>query len=148
MSAFEKLSARQRKAIELRLTNPAVTLTDIAAAVGVNERTCRRWLKQPEFRATIEATSREALADAVARLRALSLRAVVTLSKALDGQADAVQVRAVQVVLGHLMQLELRDAIELNRVRELVSAMQATLARHATPDVCDRIFSEWQRLQV
>ena len=82
MSAL--LTPTQTQAVRALLLNP--TIKSAASAVGVNERTIRRWMKNPEFRFQVEQSQRDALSQVTARLQDAAGSASATggsLSKAL-----------------------------------------------------------------
>lgn len=64
----EKLSRKRDQAIAALLTQP--TISEAAKAIGVGEKTLRRWLKVPEFMAAYNAARHEVLADARVQMMA------------------------------------------------------------------------------
>jgi hypothetical protein len=67
----ETLNARQDQAVLALVNEP--TIGRAAAVAGVNERTLRRWLKQPVFRAELLAARREAFGQAIGLISTFAL---------------------------------------------------------------------------
>ena len=93
------LTAKQERAL-LALMGER-TLDDAAKSARVGQRTLRRWLQQPTFRAAFLELRREVLGAATARLQAVACDAVDALhSVVLDRQAPpAARVSAARTVL-------------------------------------------------
>ena len=91
------------------------TLVEAAAAAKVSERTARRRVAAPEFRARLDAGRRELLGLVVARLASLAEDAVDTLRELLGEATPAPQrLGAAREALRHLAVLgEAADAREL-----------------------------------
>src|SRR5690242_5400770 len=75
------LNARQDQAVLALVNEP--TIGRAAATVGVNERTLRRWLKQPVFRSELLAARREAFGQAIGLTQKFAPVAVAALVKVL-----------------------------------------------------------------
>lgn len=108
----EKLNRRREAAIAALLRHP--TVGDAAQAIGVHERTLRRWLGQLDFRAAFDRAAETALADAIARLGALAGEAVETLRAGLRGELKSSQVRSAIGILeqaGRLRRRTTRDDV-------------------------------------
>jgi hypothetical protein len=87
-----KIKTRTDAAIRALLESE--TLADAAHQCGVSDRTLRRWMDRDDFRAAFREASQRSYDAAVGRLKALAVRAVATLARALEGNATGVQVRA------------------------------------------------------
>lgn len=80
------LSPKHRKAAELLVAGHSVRET--AAALGVSDRTIRRWAKRPEIVQILQELQEEAWGATVRKLRSLGERAVTTLGEVMrDRQA-------------------------------------------------------------
>jgi hypothetical protein len=97
----EKQTRKQQAAIAALLTAP--TIPAAAAQIGVNERTLRRWLQLPEFRAAYRQARRELLEGAINRMQSASGAAVDTLlAVATNTEAKAAdRLRAAGLLLDH-----------------------------------------------
>jgi transposase len=71
----KNVTPKQRIALEVLLTG--TTVKDAADRAGVSRKTVYRWLKDPTFRATLDAATKDALNN-------LSLRVVALGNKAAD----------------------------------------------------------------
>lgn len=114
--AKRPISAAQRAAIALLLDGATREAT--ADACGVSSRQVRRWHETEAFRAELEAASKARLNAAIGRLRALTVRAVETLARALDDQATATAVRAAVSIL------EIANAVALEELERRVEAIE------------------------
>ena len=120
------LTGNQEKAVAALLASRS--LEDAAATPGlsVNEKTLRRWLKEPEFAAAVSEARREALEQAVIRLAAVSVEAVAALEKNLSCGRPAVEVRAAVAVLEQAVKgAELLDVLSRLAALEQCQAAQA-----------------------
>lgn len=114
----EKITPRQRRAIESLLTT--ADKAQAAAAAGVSRNTLYRWLRNPAFKAELDAATGEAI-DALSRaLVALGDKATATLDGAMSGDDTpiTVKVRAADVTLARLLQIRELGALE-KRVSDL-----------------------------
>ena len=105
----QPLTTRQQTAIAALLET-----SSLAAACresGVNERTMRRWLKQPHFAAAYHRASRIRYGDAIAHLRSASGEAVGVLREALRSDVAAVRVQAAVALLDLANKAELAEAM-------------------------------------
>lgn len=75
------------------------SVKEAARAARVDERTVRRWLDRPAFRAEYRAAAREAAADGVSALLAAQRHAVAALVSGLDAESPATRVRAARALL-------------------------------------------------
>ena len=88
-----KLPRKKELAIAALLDHP--TVESAAAAVGVNEKTLRGWMSEPDFRDTYRQARRQLVEGAVGRIQAATGQAVDTLlAVAKGGAKDADRVRA------------------------------------------------------
>src|SRR5204863_5150060 len=76
------LTARQAKAVEALLQEPTVTRAAVVA--GANERTLRRWLQLPAFRASLQRGRRESFGQAIGLTQKYAPVAVATLVKVMQ----------------------------------------------------------------
>ena len=118
----DDLNDRQRRAIEALLTER--TIQAAAARAEIGERTLRRWLDDPAFRAAYTDASRQLLAEAVGRLRAVAGEAVETLRAALSDGLTSNRIRAATVLLDIAVKVEVDDLAQ--RVAELEGSMGRT----------------------
>jgi hypothetical protein len=89
----EKLARKQEQAVASLLQH--ATVRAAAAAVPINERTLREWMRHADFAAAYHRARREVLDGAVGRMQAAAGTAVDTLlAVARDGGKDADRVRA------------------------------------------------------
>jgi hypothetical protein len=111
----EKLSRKQEQAIVALLQH--ATIRAAAAAVPVNERTLRAWMRDPAFAAAYAQARRELLDVAVGRIQAATGTAVDTLvAVAKDGARDGDRVRAAVALLDHAVRgVELADVLHGDR---------------------------------
>jgi hypothetical protein len=119
-------SARQREqAIAALLERP--TITEAARAVGIGEKTLRRWLAEPEFKAAYQDAREQTLRMAVGRLQGLLARAGEALDRAMVCGTPSVEVRAAGVVIQ-----EAFKGVELLDLAERVATLER---RDPTPGV-------------
>jgi len=93
----EKMGRKFEQAIAALLDRP--TVTEAAAAVGVDESTLRTWLRDAEFQAAYATARREVLERTVARLLAITGEAVEALRRNLTAEKSADQLRAAALIL-------------------------------------------------
>lgn len=117
--AADGLSPKQAQALEALLQG--LPTARAAAAAGVNERTLRRWVREPAFRSALLEARREAFAQAVGLTQRYAPVAVSTLLKVMnDSTAPAsAKVTAAAVVLKFG-----REGIELDDLAERVDALE------------------------
>ncbi len=120
-----ELSERQRRAIAALLS--ARNVSEAAQAAQVGERTLRRWLAEPTFRAALTGAEGQAIDAATRRLVSLTDSAIDVLTTVMqDPDAPSgVRLRAAQGVLDNLLRLrELRNVEErLTRLEGLIDAV-------------------------
>jgi hypothetical protein len=90
----EGLTPKQEQAITALLEQP--TVVDAAAAVGVNERTLRRWLKEPAFQTAYRGARRALVEGAVARLQRGLDKAAETLTRNLTCGSPPAEIAAAR----------------------------------------------------
>ena len=93
----EQQSRKQDRAISALLTTR--TLEEAALQCGINESTLRRWMKEPEFRATFTAASRQILESSIVELSVDAQAAVETLRRNLHCGRPEAEIRVAQVIL-------------------------------------------------
>lgn len=100
--------------------------TEAAAAGGVSDRTVRRWLENPGFRAEVNRQRAEMLGQTAGALVDAATEAVATLRGALGAEAESVRVRAAVAILNALVTV--RETVELE---ERVAALEAAATEGA-----------------
>jgi hypothetical protein len=109
-----ELTRKQERGIAALLT--AGTPTRAAAEAGVNERTLRRWLKEPAFAQAYAEARRQCLEVALTRLQEATGQAAVNLVAHMAAQDPNVALRAAVAVIdrgvraGELLDIEPRLA--------------------------------------
>jgi hypothetical protein len=91
-----------------------------AGKAGVSESTAKRRMKEPDFKARVQALRREHLDQVAGRLQALSLLAVGKLQDLLGAANEAVQLGACRTVLESMYK-----AAELLDLAERVANLEA-----------------------
>lgn len=110
MPGENELTAKQLRAIAVLLS--AATVYEAAVALHVHERTLRRWLAEPAFRAELRAAEDAAIDAATRRLIGVVDGSIEALIEVRDDEQSPAhsRVRAAQVCLETLVKLrELRD---------------------------------------
>ena len=92
MAANGAFSTNQRKALEALLSEP--TVRGAAEAAGIGERTMRRYLADPAFKAELRQRQDEVITATTAALVGLSGKAVQTLCDILDSRRASHAVKA------------------------------------------------------
>ena len=100
----------------------AKTVEGAAKLAQVNSRTMRRWMRQADFKAAVEAERRTMFSKAIDVLRVAASEAVAALRDVLADPecAQAVKVQAASAILTHCFRgVELVDVLErLNKLEE------------------------------
>ena len=111
ISAPPELKPQQRRAIAAMLTERDIRAAALKAEIS--ERVLYRWLDLPEFKAELQAASRQAIDTAILRLSELSGQAVETLREVMTDTATSAgtRVQAANIALARL--LDLRELQEL-----------------------------------
>ncbi len=117
---LDQLHAKQQDAVVELLNQP--TVRKAAEAVGVNEKTVHRWLKDPTFSAAYREARRIAFRQAMSLTQRYAPIAIQTLAKVMtDEKAPAgSRVSAAEAILRFS-----RDSIELDDLEERISALEA-----------------------
>jgi hypothetical protein len=114
----ERLSRKQELAVAALITEP--TIGAAAAKVGVHERTMRTWLADDGFRGAFRKECRSIVTVATGKLQSITSDAVAALGKNLRAKRPADQLKAVDLVLGHVVRLaelcDLTDEVEKLKV--------------------------------
>ena len=113
------LTPRQDKAVEAMLQQP--TLARAAAAVGVHERTLRRWLAEPAFRDAVQAARRAAFGQAMGLVQWYASVAVAALVKVVNDPAAPANCRVTAAAV--LLKVG-REGIELDDLARRVEALE------------------------
>jgi hypothetical protein len=90
---------KREQAIAAMLEYP--TITAAASAVGIGEKTLRRWLAEPEFQGDYRAVREQAVRMAVGRLQGLLSTATETLQRAMTCGTPTTEVRAAVALIEH-----------------------------------------------
>lgn len=78
--------ARRQHAVSLLAAG--VSQVDVAEELGVNQRTVRRWVAEPEFSAAVDAMSEAISSAALARIKALTGSAIEALGDIVHHAGD------------------------------------------------------------
>jgi hypothetical protein len=109
MSAnVRKKGGRDREPVALALADGR-TITDAAAAAGLNERTVRRWLDEAPFREWVRALRHERYGQAAGQAAANNAKAVQTLVAILDSPNEANRLGAAKALLTFSFQFRKED---------------------------------------
>jgi hypothetical protein len=124
------LTPRQDGAVATLLQEP--TIGRAAAAAGVGERTLRRWLAEPVFKAAVLTARREAFGQAIGLTQKYAPVAVAALVKVMQDQTvpPAAKVTAAAMLLRFG-----REGIELDDLAERVEAMERAMPMLPPPAV-------------
>lgn len=117
------LTPQQDKAIEAILQQP--TLARAAMAVGVHERTLRRWLTEPLFGEAVRAARRVAYGHAIGLVQFYASVAVAALVKVVNDPAAPTNCRVTAAAV--LLKFG-REGIELDDLVGRVEALERSLA--------------------
>jgi|SRR5580692_8778199 hypothetical protein len=114
-----KFGRKKEDAIVALLSHRSIE--EAARAIGVAEKTLRRWMQEPDFDAAYRAAKRASFGQSIARLHHLSSAAVSTLGKVmLDPNTPAsTRVRAADSILDHTAK-----AIEIEDIDARVSELE------------------------
>jgi hypothetical protein len=117
------LTPLQDRAVEAILQQP--TLARAAAAVGINERTLRRWLTEPLFRDAVQAARRAAFGQAMGLVQWYASVAVAALVKVVNDPAAPANCRVTAAAV--LLKVG-REGIELDDLARRVEALERSMA--------------------
>jgi hypothetical protein len=111
MTAGARGARKRQQAIAALLERS--TIVEAARAAGIGEKTLRRWLVQPEFKAAYQDAREQTLRMAVGRLQGLLARAGEALERAMACGTPGVEVRAAGIVIQEAFKgVELLDLVE------------------------------------
>ena len=107
----------------------ATSIAEAARNIGVCRKTLHRWMRNPDFRLSVEEASREAAELARSRMNSLLLKAADTLSDVMDTDDNRARTEAARTVVYAGIKAEeikdtrkrlqsLADAIALKNSRE------------------------------
>jgi len=124
MSDKKTLTKKQTEAIAALLLGQ--TISQAANTAGVSRRTLTTWLASDEqFCAELRNSVRQILDSMVRRLTVLSDSAIDRLEDLLDDDKSAIQLRAVDIVLGRLNQLG-----QLHDLEQRIAALEGRKDEH------------------
>src|SRR5262245_49964775 len=92
-----KMTRKKEAAIAALLTHGSIKAA--AEAVGVGDRSLRRWLRHPAFLSQYRQARAAVVEHAVAQLQGATAQAVQTLQRNLDCGTAAVEVRAAEALV-------------------------------------------------
>jgi hypothetical protein len=114
------LTSQQQRAILGLLATPSVEAA--AKQAGCTSRAVYKWLREPEFKRALGEARREALAQAVGRLAALTGAATEALERNLTCGRPAAEIRAATSILD----IALRG-LELDDLAQRIEALEARI---------------------
>jgi transposase-like protein len=116
-----KFGRKKEDAILALLSNRSIE--EAARAVGVAEKTLRRWMREPDFDAAYRPAKRVTFGQGIARLHFLSSAAVSTLGKVMldPTTPPPTKVRAADSILNHTIK-----AIEEEDIEARVAVLEQT----------------------
>jgi hypothetical protein len=117
----EELSGKKERAILALITEP--TLKKAAEAVGVSERTVRRWLDEPEFATAHSKARRQSFVQGLALANLYVPMSVQTLAKT---QQDPTAPHSAKVAAAQALLKFAREGIELDDMAQRVAALEAS----------------------
>ena len=117
------LTPLQDKAVEAILQQP--TLARAATAVGVHERTLRRWMAEPVFRGAVQDARRAAFGQAIGLVQWYASVAVAALVKVLNDPASPANCRVTAAAV--LLKFG-REGIELDDLAQRIEALERSFA--------------------
>jgi hypothetical protein len=118
----QKITRKMHAAIAALLTEP--TYSAAAARAGVHADTLGRWLKRPDFNAAYRQARRQVVDHAIARLSALTGKAIDALGRHVEGGTPALEVRAAVALLDSVRRLQDGEDLE-ERIAELEARLEA-----------------------
>ncbi|HEX8913562.1 MAG TPA: hypothetical protein VF796_14480 [Humisphaera sp.] len=113
------LTPRQGRAVEALMREASTARA--AAAAGVNERTLRRWAKEPAFRAAVLRARRDAFGQAVGLTHRYAPVAVATLVKVMN---DPMAAASARVAAAGLLLRVGREGLTLDDLSERVQQLE------------------------
>lgn len=124
-----KFGRKMEPAITALLTRPSIE--DAARVAGLGEKTLRRWLQEPVFRAAYRKARRDAVGQTTARLQqATGAAGAIVLKLMTDVSVPAsVRLRAAECVLDRAIKSVEMDDME-DRIAELERAAEESKRRN------------------
>ena len=116
----DKLSQKQEAAVAALLVSGSIGRA--AESVGLSERTLRRWLREPEFRAAYLEARRQVVDHSVTLLQSLSASAVHALGEAVRDGRTGEKIKAARAILDLAIK-----GVETADLAEQLVALQAEL---------------------
>jgi len=113
----DRLPPRKKRAILALVEHGAVSRA--ADVVGVTRQTLYRWMREPLFRAELQAATGSQVAEASRRLDGLLMRAVDELERLLDSESEHQRRLAVDSILSHAARLR-----ELVDIEERITVLE------------------------
>jgi len=115
-----ELTQKQEMLITALLTLP--TIEAASKAVGISDRTARRWFQLPHFQAAYKAAKQIAFDDSLSELRDGVKEAISALRRNLTALEPAVQVRAAHIWLQLALETHKMQEIDarLSELEEMV----------------------------
>jgi hypothetical protein len=137
----EGLTAKQAAAVEALLQQP--TMLRAATSVGIGERTLRRWMKAPAFKAALQEARRASFSQAIGLTQWYASVAVATLVKVMNDPASPAHCRisAAAVLLRFGREgMELDDMLDrIEALERVVSAAPPSLPGEDVIDVEEEV---------
>ncbi len=123
-------TANREKALTALLES--ATITDAANICGLNEKTLRRYLEDPEFQKEFRTARRMIFEQNIVRLQSLHAGAIDTLKRNLTCENPSVEVRAAQIIIeGNRKDFETLDILE--RLEKIEDAHSKQIEAAAQP---------------
>ncbi len=133
-----RMTRRQQRGLYALLASDSVVKAAVQSGIG--ERTLRRWLSEPGFRAAYQHASRQLWEQATAELRIAAVEAVRRLREALHSESESVAVRSAAVILSTATHIDLDEvlrrieALENNETSNVDGAAACLGAAQAATD--------------
>ena len=119
-AALTGLSFRQQAALPVIAAAPS--LAQAARDAGIEDRTLRRWLQEPQFAGQLAALRQQSVVIAREELSTLARRGMSVFADAMDDPDPAIRLRAARYALSHAVQLaELQNlGATLHEMRQFI----------------------------
>lgn len=137
-----RLAPKKVRAVELLALG--LTVAHVARELGLARETCSRWQREPAFSAALAARRQELETESAARVQALTGKAVVALSKALEEPGE--RVAAARVVLHHSVATPAKKLAVEGTVLHAHAAVDEPLSLHDLALLAEVLESERGRL--
>ena len=112
----KRLTLKQRRAVIAIISSDSIM--QACQNAGVAERTIRRWVKLPEFKAELVRIEQNLLESTTGKLAGLQERAINALSDCLTSKNENAKLRACQLVLDYSIRYREINRFE-SRIEEL-----------------------------